>query len=92
MNNKAKFTIIAILILTPMTTIYASGSRNSLIPRLMEQPGIVEAQFLFEKASFRSSHASTIVETQDNIKHDLDVYVLIHHLTFPQISMPLGVS
>ena len=66
MNNKAKFTIIAILILTPMTTTYASGNRNSLIPRLMEQPGIVEAQFLFEKAPFRSSHASTIVETQDN--------------------------
>jgi predicted neuraminidase len=66
MNYKAKFTIIAILILTPMTTIFASGNRNSLIPRLMEQPGIVEAQFLFEKAPFRSSHASTIVETQDN--------------------------
>lgn len=66
MNYKAKFTIIAILILTPMTTISASGDRNSLIPRLMEQPGIVEAQFLFEKASFRSCHASTIVETQDN--------------------------
>ena len=66
MNNKAKFTIFAILILIPMTTIFASGNRNSLIPRLMEQPGIVEAQFLFEKAPFRSSHASTIVETQDN--------------------------
>jgi predicted neuraminidase len=66
MNYKAKFTIIAILILTPMTTIFASGNRNSLISRLMEQPGIVEAQFLFEKAPFRSSHASTIVETQDN--------------------------
>jgi len=66
MNNKAKFTVITILILTPMTTIYASGNRKSLIPRLMEQPGIVEAQFLFEKAPFRSSHASTIVETKDN--------------------------
>jgi len=66
MNYKAKFTIIAILVLTPMTMIYASGNRNSLIPRLMEQPGIVEAQFLFEKAPFRSSHASTIVETKDN--------------------------
>jgi predicted neuraminidase len=32
----------------------------------MEQPGIVEAQFLFEKAPFRSCHASTIEETQDN--------------------------
>jgi predicted neuraminidase len=66
MNNKAKFTIFAILILTPMTTNFASGNRNSLIPNLMEQPGIVEAKFLFEKAPFRSSHASTIVETQDN--------------------------
>jgi alpha-L-rhamnosidase len=66
MNIKIKFAIFAILILTPMTTIFASGNRNSLIPRLMEQPGIVEAQFLFEKASFRSCHASTIVETQDN--------------------------
>jgi predicted neuraminidase len=66
MNSKVKFTIITILTLTPMTTIFASGNRNSLIPRLMEQPGIVEAQFLFDKAPFRSSHASTIAETQDN--------------------------
>ncbi|MCP4259252.1 MAG: exo-alpha-sialidase [Planctomycetes bacterium] len=66
MNNRAKFTIFVILILTSMTTIFASGNRSSLIPRLMEQPGIVEAQFLFEKAPFRSSHASTIAETQDN--------------------------
>ncbi|MCP4610776.1 MAG: exo-alpha-sialidase [Planctomycetes bacterium] len=66
MNYKAKFTIITILVLTPTTMIYASGNKNSLIPRLMKQSGIVEAQFLFEKAPFRSSHASTIVETQDN--------------------------
>ena len=32
----------------------------------MKQPGIVEAQFIFDKASFRSCHASTIAETQDN--------------------------
>ncbi len=66
MNSKARFTIFAILILTPMSTIFASGNRNSLIPRLMKQPGIVETQFLFEKASFRSCHASTIAETRDN--------------------------
>jgi len=66
MNCKTKFIIFAILILTPMNTISASGNRNSLIPRLMKQPGIVQAQFLFEKASFRSCHASTIVETRDN--------------------------
>ncbi|MHC4728394.1 MAG: sialidase family protein [Planctomycetota bacterium] len=64
MNSKVKF--ITIFILTSMTTTYTSGNENSLIPRLMEQPGIVKAQFLFDKASFRSCHASTIEETQDN--------------------------
>jgi predicted neuraminidase len=64
MKCKSKFIII--LILTPMTTISASGNKNSLIHRLMEQPGIIEAQFLFDKAPFRSCHASTIAETKDN--------------------------
>jgi len=67
MNSKVKFTIFTILILTPMTTTFASSNRKSLITRLMEQPGIVEAQFLFDKAPFRSCHASTIAETQDNL-------------------------
>jgi len=66
MNYKTKLTIFAVLILTPMTSIYASDNKNSLIPRLMKQPGIVQAQFLFDKASFRSCHASTIAETKDN--------------------------
>ncbi len=66
MNSKAKFTIFTILILTPMNMIFASGNRKSLTPELMEQPGIIEAQFLFDKAPFRSCHASTIVETKDN--------------------------
>lgn len=67
MNNRTKFTIFVILILTSMTTIYASANGNSLIPRLMEQPGIIEARFLFDKAPFQSCHASTIAETQDNL-------------------------
>ncbi|TFG49032.1 MAG: sialidase [Candidatus Brocadiia bacterium] len=37
----------------------------SLREGLMKQPGIVEAQFLYMKASFPSCHASTIEETKD---------------------------
>ena len=66
MNRRTKYTIFVTLILTLMTTNFASGNMNSLIPELMKQPGIVEAQFLFEKASFPSCHASTIAETKDN--------------------------
>lgn len=66
MNSKAKFKFFTIITLIPMTTTFASNNRNSLIPELMKQPGIVHAQFLFEKAPFRSCHASTIAETKDN--------------------------
>jgi len=34
MNSKVKFTIFTILILTPMTTTFASSNRKSLITRL----------------------------------------------------------
>jgi len=37
----------------------------SLRDDLMKQAGVVEAQFLFKKASFPSCHASTIEETKD---------------------------
>jgi predicted neuraminidase len=32
-------------------------------PDLLQQPGVVAAEFIFEKAPFRQCHASTIVET-----------------------------
>jgi predicted neuraminidase len=47
------------------TPIFAKGDNSSLRSDLMEQQGIVEARFLFEKAPFRSCHASTIAEMKD---------------------------
>lgn len=44
----------------------ADGSA-SLRSDLMKQPGIVDAQFMFTKAPFRSCHASTIEETRDSL-------------------------
>jgi alpha-L-rhamnosidase len=43
----------------------AEGEKGSLRSDLMEQPGMVQAQFMFTEAPFRSCHASTIAETKD---------------------------
>jgi predicted neuraminidase len=42
-------------------------SGPSLRADLMEQPGVVSAEFVFTEAPFRNSHASTVAETQDAI-------------------------
>jgi predicted neuraminidase len=42
-----------------------AGEKDSLRSDLRDQPGVVKAQFLYEKAPFPSCHASTIAETQD---------------------------
>jgi predicted neuraminidase len=57
----------AVLVLVCMASgmVCAADSKPSLRADLMEQPGIVDAQFLFTEAPFRSCHASTIVETKD---------------------------
>lgn len=67
MKHKAKLYIFTILILMQPTPIFAKDNNSSLRSDLMEQQGIVEAQFLFERAPFRSCHASTIAQTKDHL-------------------------
>jgi len=43
---------------------FSRAAGDSLRADLMKQPGIVEAEFLYDKASFKSCHASTIAETK----------------------------
>jgi predicted neuraminidase len=50
-----------------LTPIFATDDKGSLRSDLMEQRGVVDAQFLFEDAPFRSCHASTIAETEDRL-------------------------
>lgn len=66
MKHNVKYCILAILVLMPLAPIFAKGNKGSLRSDLMEQQGIVEAQFLFEEAPFRSCHASTIAQTKDH--------------------------
>ncbi len=57
---------IGILLLMPLESNFANNTKNSLRPDLMKQKGIVEAHLIFEKAPFKSCHASTMAETKDN--------------------------
>ncbi|UCE49586.1 MAG: exo-alpha-sialidase [Phycisphaerales bacterium] len=65
MKCKAKLCNLGILVIVGATPIIAAGERDSLRSDLRDQPGVVKAQFLYEKASFPSCHASTIAETKD---------------------------
>ena len=60
-----KTTITTLILLLSIPCIAATKLSPSLRDDLMAQPGIVDAQFLFIDAPFRSSHASTIEETKD---------------------------
>ncbi|MHC4700158.1 MAG: hypothetical protein ACYTFQ_06255, partial [Planctomycetota bacterium] len=64
MRCKAKLHNLVVLVLTGATPIFAAETA-SLRSDLMAQPGVVEAQFLYEEAPFPSCHASTIEETAD---------------------------
>jgi predicted neuraminidase len=65
MKIKMKLFIIGILLLMSIEPNIANAAKDSLRPDLMEQKGIIEARFIFEKAPFKSCHASTIAETKD---------------------------
>lgn len=65
MKLKLKFLVSLVLSFIPLTSNFANNSKGSLRSDLMEQKGIVKAQFLFEDAPFKSCHASTIAQTQD---------------------------
>ena len=56
---------VSIVMLTGVLVVTAEADEGSLRSDLMKQPGIIEAQFLYEKAPFKSCHASTIAETKD---------------------------
>ena len=65
MKLNLKVCIFGVLLLMPIAQNYANSNKGSLRSDLMEQKGIVEAQFIFEEAPFKSCHASTIAETKD---------------------------
>ena len=65
MKCKTRVHNLGILILMGATPVFAASEMGSLRSDLMAQPGVAEAQFLYEKASFPSCHASTIAETKD---------------------------
>ncbi|MHC4581609.1 MAG: sialidase family protein, partial [Planctomycetota bacterium] len=65
MKCKIRLHNLGILMLFGATPIFAAAEKGSLRSDLMAQSGVVEAQFLYEKASFPSCHASTIAETKD---------------------------
>ena len=66
MRCKVQLYNLGILVLVGATPILAAGNKGSLRSDLMAQPGVVKAQFLYERASFPSCHASTIAETKDH--------------------------
>jgi len=65
MKCRAKLFNLGILVLVGVTPIFAASDKGSLRSDLRDQPGVVEAQFLYERAPFPSCHASTIEETGD---------------------------
>ncbi|MHC4169373.1 MAG: sialidase family protein [Planctomycetota bacterium] len=65
MKCKARLRKFGILVLMGATPIFAAAEKGSLRSDLMAQPGVVKSQFLYERASFPSCHASTIAETKD---------------------------
>ena len=43
------------------------SQQAATVPPLEQQPGLVKSEFIFETAPFKSSHASTVVETKEGL-------------------------
>src|SRR5690242_7199455 len=54
--------VVAVFAFTPWAS---AGVDTSPSPK--NQPGVVKSEFIFEKAPFASSHASTIAETKSGL-------------------------
>jgi predicted neuraminidase len=44
-----------------------AGADGELSPELLDQPGLLRSEFIYEKAPFPSCHASTLVQTKDGL-------------------------
>lgn len=65
MKCRARLFNLGMLLFVGAAPIIAADDKGSLRSDLMAQPGVVKAQFLYERAPFPSCHASTIAETRD---------------------------
>ena len=67
MKPRLKCLLSAAVLLAALPAVVLAGSKDTIRKDLQNQPGLLEAQFLYQKAPFEQCHASTIVETPDGL-------------------------